>query len=232
MWGAIIGAVASLATNVIGSHIANKRKAEAEKAYQDSVNDQIDELNTQINSDYLQSAEAQNALRKVTDSNTEAMRQLNTDAIRGGASDEAKIAMANKLSKGTADVVGDLAALGERKKDALRSERRDLQTKLAEHQYTQDSDTSGITSLLSSIGSAANTLGSAIGSKGLSPASTTSETSTSAASTTGAASTSATSSSTTMPNSDPNTTYIKSGNLVDNNQEDQQYYYGKHDIIF
>ena len=222
MWGAIIGAVASLATNVIGSHIANKRKAEAEKAYRDSVNDQIDELNAQINSDYLQSAEAQNALRKVTDSNTEAMRQLNTDAIRGGASDEAKIAMANKLSKGTADVVGDLAALGERKKDALRSERRGLQTKLAEHQYAQDSDTSGITSLLSSIGSAANALGSAIGSKGVSPASTTSETSTSAAS-----------ASTTMPSSDPNTMFIKNGsNLADNNQEDQQYYYGKNDIIF
>jgi hypothetical protein len=230
MWGAIIGAVASLATNVIGSHIANKRKAEAEKAYQDSVNDQIDELNTQINSDYLQSAEAQNALRKVTDSNTEAMRQLNTDAIRGGASDEAKIAMANKLSKGTADVVGDLAALGERKKDALRNERRGLQTKLAEHKYAQDSDTSGISNIVSSISSAANVLGNAIGG-GIGASAKGGDTS--AASATGAASTSATSSSTTMPNSDPNTMFIKNGsNLADNNQEDQQYYYGKNDIIF
>lgn len=228
MWGAIIGAVASLATNVIGSHIANKRKAEAEKAYRDSVNDQIDELNSQINSDYLDSAEARNAIRKVTDSNTESLRRLNTEAIRGGATDEAKVAMASKLTKNTADVVGDLAAIGERRKDALKNEKRRLQLGLAQHQYSQDADTSGMSNIVSSISSAANVLGNAIGG-GIGTSAKGGDTS--AASATGAASTSATSSSTTMPNSDPNTTYIKSGNLVDNNQEDQQYYYGKNSIF-
>lgn len=229
MWGAIIGAVASLATNVIGSHIANKRKAEAEKAYRDSVNDQIDELNSQINSDYLDSAEARNAIRRVTDSNTESLRRLNTEAIRGGATDEAKVAMASKLTKNTADVVGDLAAIGERRKDALKNEKRRLQLGLAQHQYSQDADTSGISNVVSSISSAANVLGNAIGG-GIGTSAKGGDTS--ATSATGAASTSAASTSTTMPSSDPNTMFIKNGsNLVDNNQEDQQYYYGKNSIF-
>jgi hypothetical protein len=116
----------------------------------------------------------------VTDANTETLRQLNTDAIRGGATDEAKVAMASKLNKQTADVVGDLAAIGEQRKDALRGQKRNLKLGLLQHQYAQDADTSGIDSIVQGVGAAANAIGSAWGTKNDTPTDTTAADTTSA----------------------------------------------------
>lgn len=165
MLGALIGAGLNIAASAIGSAIANKRKREAEQKYQAGINEQIDELNDEINGNFLDRADARNALRKVTDANTETLRQLNTDAIRGGATDEAKVAMASKLNKQTADVVGDLAAIGEQRKDALRGQKRNLKLGLLQHQYAQEADTSGIDTIVQGVGAAANAIGSAWGTK-------------------------------------------------------------------
>jgi hypothetical protein len=172
MLGALIGAGLNTAASAIGSAIANKRKREAEQKYQAGINEQIDELNNEINGNFLDRADARNALRKVTDANTETLRQLNTDAIRGGATDEAKVAMASKLNKQTADVVGDLAAIGEQRKDALRGQKRNLKLGLLQHQYAQDADTSGIDTIVQGVGAAANAIGSAWGTKNDTPTDT------------------------------------------------------------
>lgn len=172
MLGALIGAGLSIASSAIGSAIANKRKREAEAKYQAGINEQIDELNSEINGNFLDRADARNALRKVTDANTETLRQLNTDAIRGGATDEAKVAMASKLNKQTADVVGDLAAIGEQRKDALRGQKRNLKLGLLQHQYAQEADTSGIDSIVQGVGAAANAIGSAWETKNNTPTDT------------------------------------------------------------
>jgi hypothetical protein len=172
MLGALIGAGLNIAASAIGSAIANKRKREAEQKYQAGINEQIDELNNEINGNFLDRADARNALRKVTDANTETLRQLNTDAIRGGATDEAKVAMASKLNKQTADVVGDLAAIGEQRKDALRGQKRNLKLGLLQHQYAQDADTSGIDTIVQGVGAAANAIGSAWGTKNDTPTDT------------------------------------------------------------
>ena len=172
MLGALIGAGLNIAASAIGSAIANKRKREAEQKYQAGINEQIDELNNEINGNFLDRADARNAVRKVTDANTETLRQLNTDAIRGGATDEAKVAMASKLNKQTADVVGDLAAIGEQRKDALRGQKRNLKLGLLQHQYAQDADTSGIDTIVQGVGAAANAIGSAWGTKNDTPTDT------------------------------------------------------------
>ena len=172
MLGALIGAGLNIAASAIGSAIANKRKREAEQKYQAGINEQIDELNDEINGNFLDRADARNALRKVTDANTETLRQLNTDAIRGGATDEAKVAMASKLNKQTADVVGDLAAIGEQHKDALKGQKRNLKLGLLQHQYAQDADTSGIDTIVQGVGAAANAIGSAWGTKNDTPTDT------------------------------------------------------------
>lgn len=151
----------NVAANAIGSHIANKRRRNAEDEYNSAMQQQIDSLDEQIEGDYLNSAEAQNALRKMTDSNTETLRQLNTGAIRGGATDEAKVAMASQLNKRTADLTGDLATIGEQKKERLRAEKRNIQNQMAQHKYQVNSDTSGIDNILGSIGTAAQSLGAA-----------------------------------------------------------------------
>lgn len=169
MLGALIGAGLNIAASAIGSAIANKRKREAEQKYQAGINEQIDELNNEINGNFLDRADARNAVRKVTDANTETLRQLNTDAIRGGATDEAKVAMASKLNKQTADVVGDLAAIGEQRKDVLKGQKRNLKLGLLQHQYAQDADTSGIDTIVQGVGAAANAIGSAWGTKNDTP---------------------------------------------------------------
>lgn len=161
MWGAILGAGINLVANTIGTAIGNKRKREAEEAYRASIDREIADIDNEINSNYLDRADAQNALRKATDANEEALRQLNTDAIRGGATDEAKVAMASKLNKGTASLVGDLAAIGEQRKDALRQQKRGLRLGQAQHNYAIGSDTTGLDTLLHSISGAANSLGTA-----------------------------------------------------------------------
>lgn len=161
IWGSIIGTALNVTANAVGSWLANKRKREAEEAYQQSVNKEIEEINEELGSNYLDRADAQDAIRKMTDANTEAMRQLNTEAIRGGATDEAKVAMASSLNKNTANVVSSLAAAGEQHKDKLKEQKRSLRQGLASHQYANASDTSGIESLMSGIGSAATSLGTA-----------------------------------------------------------------------
>jgi hypothetical protein len=161
MLGAIIGAGISVAASAIGAAIGNARRRKAREALEKSQQEQLEELNAEINSDYLNSAEASNAIRKVTEANEESLRQLNTDAIRSGATEEAKVAMASQLGKQTAGVVGDLSAIGERRKNALKQERRYLKGGYAEQAYALDSDTSGIDSLMSTIGSAAQSIGNA-----------------------------------------------------------------------
>lgn len=161
MWGAILGAGINLVANTIGTAIGNKRKREAEEAYRASIDREIADIDNEINSNYLDRADAQNALRKATDANEEALRQLNTDAIRGGATDEAKVAMASKLNKGTASLVGDLAAIGEQRKDALRQQKRGLRLGQAQHNYAIGSDTTGLDTVMQSISGAASSLGTA-----------------------------------------------------------------------
>ena len=166
MLGALIGAGISVASNAIGSAIANKRKREAEAAYQKAMGEQMAQLDDEIKANYLDSAEAQNALRKQTNANTEALRQLNTSAIRGGATEEAKVAMASKLTQNTADLVGDLAVVGEQKKKALRQQKRAMELGQIEHQYAMDADTSGVDAITSAASAAGTGLGSSLSEAG------------------------------------------------------------------
>lgn len=165
MLGSIIGTGINVVANAIGGFIANKRKKEAQEAYDAKMKAEQEILDKEINANYLDRADARNAIRKVTDANTESMRQLNTDAIRGGATDEAKVAMASKLNKSTAEVVGNLAAVGEQHKDKLRDQRRSLSLSAANEMYQRDSDVSGMATVLSNIGTTAQNLGTAFSMK-------------------------------------------------------------------
>lgn len=165
MWGAIIAAAISAVASGIGTAVANKRKREAEEKYAQQQQGLINDIDNELNSNYLDRADSRNAIRKVTESNKEALRQLNTDAIRGGATDEAKVAMASQLNKRTADVVGDIAAIGEQHKDSLRRDRRSLLAGKALHEYQVGSDTSGIDRVIQGVSSAANAIGAGIDGK-------------------------------------------------------------------
>lgn len=221
MLGTIIGTGINLVANGIGSWLANKRMKQAQAEQDKYFNKVQGEIDTEIGTNYLDRADARNAIRKVTDSNTEALRQLNTQAIRGGATDEAKVAMASQLNKRTADVVGDLAAIGEQRKDALRAEKRQLQAQNAQIKYNRLADTSGIDAMLQSIGTAASNLGSAW-SKTNNPTDGTTKKDTTTNNTTN----DTTTPSGNMPTETPNPMMTKNGALSDV-VDDEQVYYGK-----
>lgn len=166
MIGAIIAAAISAIASGVGTHLANKKKAHAQEKYEAGINKEVADLDAEINSNYLDRADARNAIRQVTDATSESMRQLNTDAIRGGATDEAKVAMASKLNKNIAKTVGTLAGIGEQHKDKLRGQKRNLRLGLLGHQYDVGSDTTGITTMLQGISNAASTIGAAATTKG------------------------------------------------------------------
>ena len=165
MVGAIIAAAISAIASGVGTHLANKKKKEAQDAYEDGINKEIGEIDKEIATNYLDRADSRNAIRQVTDATEESMRQLNTDAIRSGATDEAKVAMASKLNKNIANTVGNLAAVGEQYKDNLRNQRRSLRLGLLNNAYNTNSDTSGIATAMEGISSAARSIGSTVGTK-------------------------------------------------------------------
>ena len=156
---AIIAAVSAAAQGV-GAVVGNRKKKKALNALDRSYGERIAETEAEMNSNFLDRADSQDALRKITNANEEALRQLNTDAIRGGATDEAKVAMASNLTKRTADAVGDLSALGAQYKDKLRTHRDNLKAERAAQTFAADSDTSGLDAITQGISQVANVFGS------------------------------------------------------------------------
>lgn len=153
----VIAAVSAIAKGV-ASLIGNRKKKKALRKLNQQYDAMIADTDDRINANFLDRADSKNAIRKVEESNKEALRQLNTDAIRRGSTDEAKVAMANKLSQRTADVISELSGIGEQYKDKLRDRKQSLQEQKAAQNFEIDSDTSGIdafSSAISEVGNAA-----------------------------------------------------------------------------
>lgn len=163
----------------IASIFGNRKKKKALRRLNQQYDAMIADTDDRINADFLDRADSKNAIRKVEESNKEALRQLNTDAIRRGATDEAKVAMANKLSQRTADVVGELSNIGEQYKDRLRDRKQSLQEQKAAQNFQIDSDTSGIdafSSAISGVGNAAISMAGTMGSTSATPTASTTPT--------------------------------------------------------
>lgn len=174
-----IGAGVSALGQGIASIFGNRKKKKALRRLNQQYDAMIEDTEDRINADFLDRADSKNAIRKVEESNKEALRQLNTDAIRRGATDEAKVAMANKLSQRTADVVGELSSIGEQYKDRLRDRKQSLQEQKAAQNFQIDSDTSGIdafSSAISGVGNAAIGLAGTMGNTSATPTASTTPT--------------------------------------------------------
>ena len=163
---AVIPALVGAAAQGIGAWAANRKRKKALDKMNRHYDNLIDETEAEMNSNFLDRADSQDALRKITNSNTETLRQLNTDAVRQGATDEAKVAMASNLTKRTADAVGQLSALGEQHKDRLRAYRNNLKEAKATQNFNAESDVSGIDSIVQGISQVANAFGSTYATRG------------------------------------------------------------------
>ena len=117
--GAALGAITSIGSGVASAITANqqakKAKAEADKS-EALLQDWYD---SQMNTNILDRADSLSMLKMYRDTMDEQNRKFQTNAIKGGATEEAKIAYTQKQNKGYADAISRIAAQGQQRKDAV-----------------------------------------------------------------------------------------------------------------
>ena len=121
MIGTIL-AVASLAANAFGA----KKSAQANKAIERQIANRESELETwynkEYNQSYLDSAESKSAVTILRNQIREQMKKVDQNNAITGASDERRVATADKANQHYQDLISKLAGYGTRYKDSLRRE--------------------------------------------------------------------------------------------------------------
>lgn len=117
--GAALGAITSIGSGVASAITANQQakraKAEADKS-EALLQDWYD---SQMGTNILDRADTLSMLKMYRDTMDEQNRKFQTNAIKGGASEEAKVAYAQKQNKGYADAISRIAAQGQQRKDQV-----------------------------------------------------------------------------------------------------------------
>ena len=116
---ALVGGLISLGSSIAGSVMANKSSKERADAYDQAWGNYEDWYEGQMGTNILDRADSLSMLKAYRDWQEENNKKYQTNAIKGGASEESKIAYAQKANKGYADVVSRIAAMGQRYKDQL-----------------------------------------------------------------------------------------------------------------
>lgn len=110
----------SVASSVFGS----LKSAEANKRIDKQLNNRQSELdnwyNTEYSTNYLDTDEAKSTLQVLSNQRKEAMKKVDQSNAIKGASDETRVATADRLNRGMADNVTRMAGYGTRYKDMIR----------------------------------------------------------------------------------------------------------------
>lgn len=158
-WGAVIGG----AFQLLGTVAANARQNKAIKEQRKALGSEIAEERAVMNANFLDRADSQAALREVRQHNKEQMASLNTEAVKRGMTDEAKIAAAGQLNKNYANVVSRLGAVGAQYRDRARERMRGVQRELSGMEYnTTMAQAQGIGNAAAGIATSANDIWDAI----------------------------------------------------------------------
>ncbi len=123
VWPLIIGGLISLGSSIAGAAIGNKKAKQAalqqQAAYNEAWANYEDWYQEQMNTNILDRADTLSMLKRYRDWQEEDAKKYQTNAIKGGASEEAKIAYAQQANKGYADAISRIAAMGQQYKDRL-----------------------------------------------------------------------------------------------------------------
>lgn len=158
-WGAVIGG----AFQLLGTVAANARQNKAIKEQRKALGSEIAEERAAMNTNFLDRADSQAALREVRQHNKEQMASLNTEAVKRGMTDEAKIAAAGQLNKNYANVVSRLGAVGAQYRDRARERMRGVQRELSGMEYnTTMAQAQSIGNAAAGIATSANDIWDAI----------------------------------------------------------------------
>ena len=161
VWPLIVGGLISLGSSIAGAAMGNKATKEQSQAYDDAWADYEDWYDGQMNTSILDRADTLSMLKRYRDWQEENAKKYQTNAIKGGASEEAKIAYAQEANKGYADAISRIAAMGQQYKDRL--SQGFMQQKLGYLQKRADMAAAGAQAVASGIANAGGTLGSLIG---------------------------------------------------------------------
>lgn len=155
---AIIAAIAAIGGGIYGTVSANNRRKKALKEQDKKANKLDAWYNQEMNQNYVDRADSQAMLRRIYEYNTEAQRALDTNAIKRGATDEAKVAMAKNLNKNYASTVSQIAGLGSQHKDRVRQQYMNARMNLDDLKIRTLMDNSGTDNMINGITSAAGVL--------------------------------------------------------------------------
>lgn len=115
----LVGAAISIG----GSAVSSIAQGNAAKKQEDMLNEKRDEAEAryqhQLGTDYLDTDAAKSTLSMLRKQNDKQMEALGNDAVKSGASEEAKVAAASKLNENYAGAAAQLAGYGTQYQQAL-----------------------------------------------------------------------------------------------------------------
>ena len=161
--GALIGGIASAASGIFGAAAANRRRRQAERELEKQKKKLAEWRDAEMGTNYLDRADSRAALRRVFEHNKEAQKAANTNAVKSGMTDEAKVAQAAKLNENYADVVSQIAGAGARHKDRVQQKYMDETRNLDNLKIQNLMDTSGVDNMVQGITGAAAGLAGTLG---------------------------------------------------------------------
>ena len=116
MFPLIALAAISVASSIAGGISANKKQRKADQILSDRERNLKEWYNSEMNMPYLDRADSRAMLKRIRDYNEDELKAMNTNAVKSGATDEAKVAAANKLNKNYSQTLAQIAGLGEQHK--------------------------------------------------------------------------------------------------------------------
>lgn len=164
--GPLIGGIASAASGIFGAVAANRRRRQAERELEKQKKKLTQWRDAEMGTNYLDRADSRAALRRVFEYNKEAQKAANTDAVKSGLTDEAKVAQAARLNGNYADAVSQIAGAGARHKDRVQQQYLDETRYLDNLKIQNLMDTSGVDNMVQGITGAAAGLAGALGGVG------------------------------------------------------------------
>lgn len=159
---AIAGGLVNIASSLFGGISQNKRRKEAEELMEQRRRQLDAWKDAEMNTNYLDRADSRDAVRRVMEYNKEAQKAADTRAIKGGLSDEAKVAQAARNNKSMADIVGRIASAGAQHKDNVRQRYLGETRNLDNLKISNLMDSSGVENMIAGVGNALTTLNSAL----------------------------------------------------------------------
>lgn len=165
VWGAVIGAAASIAGSLIGGNSAAKAERRRRRAIQKQMDENKAWYDKNYNEDFTQRADAQVILQRTEENIRERNKAARARQAVLGGTEESVAADKEANNKALADATQSIAVAAQQRKDQIEAtyqqNKNNLQAQLNDAQAAQAQNTATATSgILSAAGSVANALDS------------------------------------------------------------------------